>query len=230
MKGMPLTAAKFHRRLMQILLLPMAIWFISGAYFVWMDLGFIRGDHYQPHSPDFLRPQQIRLTIVELQRRFPDATGIELTNIAGTPYYRLRGEQPLLVNAITGRAQQQITKSMAMTVAAAHVPEHYQITKVRAITTKAPQELSSCHLPVWQLQFDNLWATHLYVSMATGEVVTRRHELWRAFDLFWRLHIMDYDDGADVDNPLLLITALLAFVASLSGFYLAQKRWRRGKL
>ena len=39
----------------------------------------------------------------------------------------------------------------------------------------------------------------------TGELVTRRHELWRVFDFVWMLHIMDYDTREDVNNPLLRV-------------------------
>ena len=36
----------------------------------------------------------------------------------------------------------------------------------------------------------------------------------------WRLHIMDYDDGENVANPLLLVLAVLAIVAIISGILL----------
>ena len=71
-------------------------------------------------------------------------------------------------------------------------------------------------------------ATHLfrplrftfYLSPATGELVSRRHELWRVFDIVWMLHIMDYDERENVNNWLLRGFTWLAVLTALSGAWL----------
>ena len=72
---------------------------------------------------------------------------------------------------------------------------------------------------------DDLAGTTFYIQQATGQIVTRRHNVWRAFDWMWRLHIMDYDDGENVANPLLLVLAVLAIVAIISGILLLACRF-----
>jgi len=60
-----------------------------------------------------------------------------------------------------------------------------------------------------------------------GEVTARRSETWRFYDFFWKLHIMDYDDGADFNHPLLITAAGTAIFVALSGFILLIIKLRR---
>jgi hypothetical protein len=53
-----------------------------------------------------------------------------------------------------------------------------------------------------------------------GELVTRRHELWRVFDFAWMLHIMDYKTRDNVNNWLLRGFTLAALALALSGAWL----------
>ncbi|TAJ26242.1 PepSY domain-containing protein, partial [Bosea sp. (in: a-proteobacteria)] len=62
--------------------------------------------------------------------------------------------------------------------------------------------------------------TSFYLSPATGEVVTRRSGVWRIFDFFWRLHVMDWNDGEDFNHPLIIITTALTLSIVVSGFIL----------
>ena len=68
-----------------------------------------------------------------------------------------------------------------------------------------------------------------YADPATGEIVSRRHALWRVFDFAWMLHIMDYDARTDVNNPLLRITTLSAAAMALSGAWLLYWSFPRKK-
>jgi uncharacterized iron-regulated membrane protein len=74
------------------------------------------------------------------------------------------------------------------------------------------------------------------VSPSTGEVVSRRSGVWRLFDFFWRLHVMDWDDGEDFNHPLIIITTALTLSIVVSGFILLWiriardlKGWRASK-
>ena len=57
-------------------------------------------------------------------------------------------------------------------------------------------------------------------------MLTRRSELWRFFDLMWRLHVMDWDDGEDFNHPLIIVTAAASTILVLSGFVLLGFRLR----
>ena len=83
--------------------------------------------------------------------------------------------------------------------------------------------------PVWQAVFDDADRATLYVDPATAAVTARRGRTWRAFDLAWRLHVMDYDDGADFNHPLVQAMAGAGTLFALSGLVLIGLRWRRGR-
>lgn len=85
-------------------------------------------------------------------------------------------------------------------------------------------------LPVWQILLDDPDGTRIYVSPDTGQVLARRNDYWRVFDFFWMLHIMDYDDREDFNNPLLIVTTLTATLFVLTGVILLYFRfWPRRK-
>jgi hypothetical protein len=54
----------------------------------------------------------------------------------------------------------------------------------------------------------------------TGELVSRRHELWRAFDFLWMLHIMDYKEREDVNNAILRVFTWGALLMALTGAWM----------
>jgi hypothetical protein len=58
------------------------------------------------------------------------------------------------------------------------------------------------------------------LSPHTGELLAKRHDLWRWFDFLWMFHIMDYEERSDVNNTLLRITASVGLVFALSGLWL----------
>ena len=56
----------------------------------------------------------------------------------------------------------------------------------------------------------------------TGELVAKRHDLWRTFDFVWMFHIMDYEDRTDMNNTLLRVATWMAVATSATGGWRAQ--------
>ena len=81
--------------------------------------------------------------------------------------------------------------------------------------------------PAWRVSFDDGEGTRLYVSEATGQVTARRNDVWRVFDFFWMLHIMDYKEREDFNHPLLISFSALALISVLAGLVLLIIRMRR---
>ena len=75
--------------------------------------------------------------------------------------------------------------------------------------------------------FDDSDATTLYIDPATADVRARRSSTWRFYDFFWKLHVMDYDDGADFNHPLLITAAGAAIFVAMSGLVLLIIKMRR---
>jgi uncharacterized iron-regulated membrane protein len=84
---------------------------------------------------------------------------------------------------------------------------------------EAPQETGK-EGPLWRVDFDDAERTSFYVDPATGEVVSKRSAVWRFYDFFWRLHILDLKNGEDFNHPLIIGLSALAVVTTMTGFVL----------
>ncbi|NKF51186.1 PepSY domain-containing protein [Shewanella sp. WXL01] len=232
---------------MLLLAVPMLIWVVTGSYFVLMDLGYIRGDHYQraqiaPITVKQLQTQKVA-TAEQLLALYPSLQYAELTERAGELVYKLylQGESRWLPKVVSASKPDvllgKISVQQAAVIASEYLPRHSVASappgeseqndfSAKLITDNPPSELSARYLPVWRVDVNDAVNTSLYISASSGELVTRRHEFWRWFDLFWKWHIMDYDHGEEVDNRLLLVTAATALVSVLAGVVLL---WQRRK-
>lgn len=101
--------------------------------------------------------------------------------------------------------------------------------QVSLITDNAPSEINPAVLPVWRADFNALGSPTLYLSAHTGELVTKRHDFWRVFDVFWMLHIMDYQDRVNVDTWWLKVASLANLLFLLSGAVLLFNHYRPRK-
>lgn len=98
---------------------------------------------------------------------------------------------------------------------------------------EAPQETGR-EGPLWRVDFDDAERTSFYLAPDTGEVVSRRSAVWRFYDFFWRLHIMDLETGENFNHPLIIAASLLTLAVVITGFVLLWMRlsrdwinWRR---
>lgn len=215
---------------MLLLAVPIVIWSVTGSYFVLMDLSFIRSDHINVDKAAYIDSRQINYPMSEVYQRYPNARNIELKSVAGSLYYHVSlKDKMILINTGSGEVLSSINEVQARSIASQYQQSITADASINAtlLTEIAPAELAARYLPVWRMDFNDSAATSLYLSATTGELVTRRHDYWRLFDLFWKWHIMDYDDGEAVDNLLLLFTALSAIIAVVAGLILTWQRRRR---
>ncbi|MFS1437124.1 peptidase [Shewanella sp. 10N.286.48.A6] len=224
---------------MLVLAIPIIIWSVTGSYFVLMDIGFIRSDHVVS-KVEVIDPSQVQYTLSKVYQDYPQAQQISLKSVLNKAVYQVTFDQvtfeqenladdKLLIDAQTGQVLERFNEQQARQIAALYLPSvsATQLSSISLIEHNAPTELSARHLPVWRAEFDDIGMTTLYISAKSGDVVTRRHEYWRLFDLFWKWHIMDYNDGEAIDNQLLFYTSISAFIAVFSGLVLVWQRRKR---
>lgn len=213
-----------------MLAVPIVIWSVTGSYFVLMDLNFIHSDHISVEKSAYIDPSQISYPLSKVNQRYPNAQEIELKSVVNNFYYHVSlKDKVILINASSGESLPYISEDKARSIASQYQQAIAADASLTAtlLTDIAPAELAARHLPVWRMDFSDNAATSLYLSATTGELVTRRHDYWRLFDLFWKWHIMDYDDGESVDNLLLLISSILSIMAVVAGLILIWQRRRR---
>lgn len=83
-----------------------------------------------------------------------------------------------------------------------------------------PEELGGRNSPIWRVDFDSTFNPSLYFSPNTARLISKRSDLWRVYDFLWSLHIMDYEDGEDSHNLLLLIAISIALLMITLGLWL----------
>lgn len=196
------------------------LWTIGGVYMTVISLDIIHGNHLaHAHREPLLRqaeyvPQDVLLA------RYPDAHGVSLKRLMDRDVFELAtADGVLLADARTGDPITPLPEADAIALAQTFYQGDARPLRAEWVTD-APQEVATRPVPMWAVHFDDRNATTLYLSPHTGELLARRHSLWRVFDFVWMLHIMDYDARSDVNNTLLRVATLTGLLFSLSGAWL----------
>ncbi len=126
--------------------------------------------------------------------------------------------EPVIVSALTGRPFGPLSAAEVSAYAKTAYRGEAAVSGAVLLGT-APEETGRTG-PLWRVDFADREKTSFYLSPATGEVVTRRSGVWRIFDFFWRLHVMDWNDGEDFNHPLIIATTALTLSIVVSGFIL----------
>jgi len=96
-----------------------------------------------------------------------------------------------------------------------------------ALQEDATLEIRGLTPPLWRVDFADGRRTTIYVDPASGEIAARRNLLWRVYDVFWMLHIMDYRARDDFNHSLLVGSAATAWFLALTGLWLVVLWLRR---
>jgi uncharacterized iron-regulated membrane protein len=205
------------------------LWMISGLYMVVVPLDVIHGDHLAHVSGKPLEPAHSRVHQGELAQRYPGITALRLKNLLGKEVYEIKqGKEVSLIDAVSGKKISPLDRDTIKALADdAYVGEG----DIRGIewVVRAPQEVGARPVPLWAVHYEEIGDTTLYFSPHSGELVARRHNLWRWFDFLWMLHIMDYEERENVNNTLLRIASLTGVAFALSGAWLLLYSFKRRK-
>lgn len=205
------------------------LWMISGLYMVVVPLEVIHGDHLAHVPTEPLKPSSKRMTQSSLHEAYPGTTSIRMKNLLGKEVYEIKqGQQATLVDAATGEKLSPLDRDKIIALADAAYVGEGSIKGVEWVT-KAPQEVGSRPVPLWAVHYDEPGLTTLYFSPHTGDLVARRHELWRWFDFLWMFHIMDYEERENVNNTLLRTASITGLLFALSGAWLLFYSFNRRK-
>jgi uncharacterized iron-regulated membrane protein len=232
---------RYHRWLMLFVGLQFLVWSFSGLYMVLVDIHSIHGEdlvnakqpvlapwtksYQNTHNSTLQSMQQktrpsISTDINDVLSEYPHASNISLGWLGNKPVYRLTADGAIVIDAATGDIINSISKDLATTIALSSLDESRKIQSVDLITDNPPSEIGFRPLPLWRVDFVGINSPTLYINYTTGEIVTVRQNTWRIFDVLWRLHIMDYYDGEDINNWLLNVFTISGVLAALSGLIL----------
>lgn len=216
----PLTVRRVHKWLALFVGLQVVLWTATGFYMVVVHIDTIHGDHLVKAAPAPTIPTIGLVSPGRIAASAGGSTEVRLQERMGAPVWRVQGDDEITAyDARTGARLTELGESDVRRIAANLYSGDARI--VRATRLTAPvQELGKRKPPFWQVEFEGWNRPTLYIAPLTGELIAKRHLLWRIFDFAWMLHIMDYDTRTDVNNPLLRVATWSAFTMAISGAWL----------
>ena len=187
-----------HRYLSIFISIQLLLWTISGIYFAYNKIELVRGEQYR-------LPLKIEYRIFERLDQM-----IMEKNDNGIKSY-LSHPDGLNIGPISSEEAIKIAT------------EKTSLNPIEAeLLTKANRgaEYRGRDLPIYKVTTDSQDGVNIYINPMTGSVSAIRSDSWRLWDLFWALHIMDYQNRDNINNLLLKILSILALVTSISGIAL----------
>lgn len=209
-----------HKWLALVVGVQAVIWTLSGLYMTAVHIDIIHGDHFiRQEQPPAVAASQLA-SPAAAAAAVPGALSARLAWFLGKPVYVVATDSgDRRVDARTGALLPPPSRQDIQAAANHWFTGSERLAKLELINS-IPGEIRGRKPPLWRAEFDGWNKPTLYLSPATGELVSRRHELWRVFDFVWMLHIMDYETRDNVNNLLLRVFALLALATTLSGAWL----------
>ena len=188
----------FHRYLSIFVSIQLLLWTISGIYFAYNKIELVRGEQY-------------RLP-VDVEYRIFDRLGVSIIekNDNGDKTYETYPD---------GAKVEPLTKDEALLIASKKTSLN-PIDGILINEIYKGAEFRGRDLPIFKVQTDTEDNINIYINPLTGDISAIRSDSWRLWDLFWALHIMDYQDRDNINNLLLKILSILALMTSISGIVL----------
>ena len=219
-------ARRTHKWIAWIVGLQALLWMASGLYMTAVPIDTIHGDHLGKPDASFIDGRGLPEP-AELAARYPGMTGFRLKRQLGADVYEIVHPGGVaLVDARSGEALGVPDEARVRELATAYYTGIAPIRTVEHLV-QSPPEVSNRPAPLWRVEFADRSETTLYVSATTGDLLARRHDLWRWFDVFWMLHIMDYEERSDANNALLRVASALGVAFSITGVWLLFYSFKR---
>ncbi len=212
-----------HQGLGLLIGIQVFLWISGGFVMSVLPLEKVRGEDWitEPVAASMPTGQSLRAPdVVAVDLGLADFDGAELRLWLDQPVYQLSAAgEDHLADAVTGQKLSPLTAGNAREVAQRDYAGPGTVAEV-ALLEEGLLEIRGRDLPLWRVGFDDSRHTTIYVSPQTGEVVGRRNTIWRVYDFFWMLHIMDYSARDNFNNPLLVTCAVVAWFLATSGIWL----------
>lgn len=221
-------AVRLHKWLALAVGLQVLFWFASGLFFTLIPIERVRGEHLrQLPERAVLDAGQFGLS-VPASPDFPMHTA-QLSLLEGSPVWLLSGPQGRrLVDAATGLQLSPLSEATARRLALAAWLGRGELAALERVEAHTGEYKGP--LPAWRARFKGEDTASLYLDAVTGEVRAVRTPHWRAFDVLWGLHIMDWTSREVFTTWWMKLAAGAGLVLALAGFVLLGVRARQKAL
>jgi hypothetical protein len=191
------------------------LWVASGLVMVVRPLDEVRGTTLRRDPPALVVPAGLPA--------LPGVEKLELGQLLGKPVWKLTdGQGKRLLDAATGQPI-AITPTLAEAIARAGT----KLSGPATVTAITPANPASDWRETAGHRVEFAGETRVYIT-AQGDIGAVRTPWWRFYDLFWGLHIMDWQERENTHGPLIIAATILSLGVVLTGALLTLRHfWRR---
>ena len=219
---------QLHKWIALIVGVQVLFWVVGGLVMTAIPIERVRSEHHLAERP----PSPLPLASVLAPQQAAARAGVQpveatLKTSARGPIWALKtaDEQTVELDAHTGAPLARLTEAEARALAAQAYQGSGKPVSARFFA-EAPQETGR-EGPLWRVSFDDEERTDFYLDPETGDVVTRRSAVWRFYDFWWRLHILDLKTGENFNHPLIIALTALTLPMVITGIILLWIRLAR---
>ena len=214
-------STQIHKWLALIVGLQVLGWVLGGLVMTAIPIERVRSEHHvAKFQPDALPVEGLVGYAAAAKTIGVEPVEAMLKSTLRGPLWVLKdaGGNAHVIDAVTGRHVTPLPASEVRLLAGAQYEGQGRPAAARWLAVP-PQEAGKPG-PLWRVDFDDAERTTFYLSPDTGEVVSRRSNVWRVYDLFWRIHILDFKTGDNFNHPLIIAAAALTLPVVVTGLIL----------
>lgn len=219
---------QLHKWIALIVGIQVLFWVAGGVVMTAIPIERVRSEHHVAEAKPAPLALDAAMPVAEVARRAGlRPVEAQLKSTPRGPVWSLKPAtgDPVILSAATGKPMAAMAAADARVLAQqAYKGEGKAVSAT--LLAKAPQETGKTG-PLWRVDFDDAEKTTFYLSPQTGEVVSKRSNVWRFYDFFWRLHIMDLEKGENFNHPLIVAAGVLTLSIVVTGFILLWIRLAR---
>ena len=216
-----------HKWIGVVIGIQVLLWVAGGFVMSAFPIELVRGETQAAIlEPAPINSDEFSIDLLSAIASVGPVSALKTLRIAGHLYLQIEriGRPAILMDTRDGYVVESIDEATAREVAIRDFTGDGTVVAAE-LTSDVSSEFRGA-LPVWRLRFNDPRKTTIYVSSTTGQVIARRNDIWRLYDFFWMLHIMDYRERVNFNHALLIGASALALGLAASGFWLLFYRVR----
>jgi uncharacterized iron-regulated membrane protein len=230
-----------HRIVSAVALVQLFVWTVSGLAFAILPGDSVRGALVERAHEAPIPGASGVAPLAEALRAAGESglSSVVKIELRATPsglFYVARGEGGAVRLDARTAAPAPVTIEEAEETARRDQPGRPPVAASERLEKSADVEYRTRPLPAYRVELGDELGTVVYIDARSGDVTARRTNAWRLFDFMYSLHIMDYKDRDDRNQPLLIGAGVLALgtVASGAALWVVRiarrlRRLRRGR-
>ena len=205
---------RWHRTIAMVASVQLLLWTLSGLYFAFVDIDFVRGGQFRVDTTT----EALSLEAVSLPAVSAKALRIQ-PRLQGELIVGVEQEAGIIWLDAAGADLAPLTAAEALLLGGQRTT--LLLDQIDWVDREEPgSEFRGVPLPLWRLYGEQDPTRVVYLDAFSGDVVAVRHQAWRWWDFLWSLHIMSYTDRDTIGTVLLKVFSILALATAVLGVWL----------